>query len=134
MLETIGLNGHAYGLLQFCWKANTYLGPSKESSMDKKFFVAAMGSPLSTSLQQIFSWRTLKIEPWPHHHALPKSGKGMLMMLSLSSRFDQKQTFLELGPQLYPPNNIQFTSEDPGEDGSIPFLDMLIFPDGEGRL
>ena len=30
--------------------------------------------------------------------------------------------------------NIYFTYEDPKEDGSIPFLDMLIIPDEEGRL
>ena len=31
-------------------------------------------------------------------------------------------------------SNIHFTYEDPKEDGSIPFLDMLITPDEEGRL
>ena len=31
-------------------------------------------------------------------------------------------------------SNIQFTFEEPCEDGSIPFLDMLITPDEEGRL
>ena len=31
-------------------------------------------------------------------------------------------------------NSIQFTSEDPCADGSIPFLDMLVTPDEEGRL
>ena len=30
--------------------------------------------------------------------------------------------------------NIHFTYEDPKEDGSIPFMDMLIIPDEEGRL
>ena len=43
-----------------------------------------------------------------------------------------QKTNLE-SPQLIN-NSIQFTSEDPGEDGSIPFLDMLVIPDGEGRL
>ena len=31
-------------------------------------------------------------------------------------------------------HNIQFTCEEPSEDGSIPFLDMLIIPDEDGRL
>ena len=31
-------------------------------------------------------------------------------------------------------SNIHFTYEDPKEDGSIPFLNMLITPDEEGRL
>ena len=31
-------------------------------------------------------------------------------------------------------SNIQFTSEEPGPEGSLPFLDILITPDEEGRL
>ena len=31
-------------------------------------------------------------------------------------------------------NNIQFTAEEQGPDGSLPFLDILISPDEEGRL
>ena len=31
-------------------------------------------------------------------------------------------------------SNIQFTAEDPGPDGSLPFLDILITPNEEGRL
>ena len=31
-------------------------------------------------------------------------------------------------------NNIQFTTEEPGPDGSLPFLDILISPDKDGRL
>ena len=30
--------------------------------------------------------------------------------------------------------NIQFTSEEPGPEGALPFLDILITPDDEGRL
>ena len=43
-----------------------------------------------------------------------------------------KDTFLEHMNSIN--NNIQFTCEDPSDDGSIPFLDMLIIPDEEGRL
>ena len=50
----------------------------------------------------------------------------------MPSRRIKKQTFLNHLNSIN--NNIQFTSEDPGEDGSIPFLDMLVIPDGEGRL
>ena len=31
-------------------------------------------------------------------------------------------------------SNIQFTTEEPGDDGSLPFLDILITPDNDGRL
>ena len=30
--------------------------------------------------------------------------------------------------------NIQFTAEEPGQEGSLPFLDILITPGNEGRL
>ena len=30
--------------------------------------------------------------------------------------------------------NIQFTTEEPGPDGSLPFLGILITPDMDGRL
>ena len=30
--------------------------------------------------------------------------------------------------------NIQFTAEEPGPEGALPFLDILIKPDQEGRL
>ena len=30
--------------------------------------------------------------------------------------------------------NVQFTSEEPGPEGALPFLDILIKPDQEGRL
>ena len=47
-------------------------------------------------------------------------------------RKDQKEVFLDHLNSIH--NSIQFTSEDPSEDCSIPFLDMLVFPDEEGRL
>ena len=30
--------------------------------------------------------------------------------------------------------NIQFTTEEPRPDGSLPFLDILVTPDKDGRL
>ena len=45
---------------------------------------------------------------------------------------DQKEALLDPLNSIH--NSIQFTSEDPSEDGSIPFLDMLVFPDEEGWL
>ena len=47
-------------------------------------------------------------------------------------RKDQKEVFFDHLNSIH--NGIQFTSEDPSEDGSIPFLDMLVLPDQEGRL
>ena len=53
-------------------------------------------------------------------------------MPSQSSTRTKKTAFLDHLNSIH--NSIQFTSEDPGEDGSIPFLDMLVIPDEEGRL
>ena len=44
----------------------------------------------------------------------------------------QKDAFLEYINSI--DDNLYFTCEDPGEDGSIPFLDMLITSDEDGRL
>ena len=44
----------------------------------------------------------------------------------------QKDAFLEHINSI--DTNIHFTYEDPKEDGSIPFLDMLITPDKDNRL
>ena len=43
-----------------------------------------------------------------------------------------KDAFLDLINSI--DSNIHFTYEDSKEDGSIPFLDMLITPDEDGRL
>ena len=50
------------------------------------------------------------------------------MILSSSS----KDTFLQHINAI--DNNIHFTCEEAGEEGSISFLDMLITPDEDGRL
>ena len=44
----------------------------------------------------------------------------------------QKKGFLEHLNDI--DEHIQFTSEEAGDDGSIPFLDVLIIPDEEGNL
>ena len=44
----------------------------------------------------------------------------------------QKTRFLEHLNSI--DEHIQFTSEEAGDDGSIPFLDVLIIPDEEGSL
>ena len=90
-----------------------------------------MGSPISPIAANIFMEdfenRALATSP-----CTPKIWKRYVDDAFTIIKKDQKQTFLEHLNSIN--NNIQFTSEDPGEDGSIPFLDMLIIPDGEGRL
>ena len=45
---------------------------------------------------------------------------------------DHKDAFLDHLNSI--DDNIRFTSEDPKEDGSISFLDILIIPDANGKL
>ena len=76
-----------------------------------------MGSPISPIVANIFMEdfenKALATSP-----CTPKIWKRLVDDAFTVIRKDQKQ----------------FTSEDPSEDGSIPFLDMLVFPDEEGRL
>ena len=44
----------------------------------------------------------------------------------------QKTSFLEYLNSI--DDHIKFTSEEPGQDGTIPFLDILIIPNEEGSL
>ena len=72
------------------------------------------------------------LQYWAHHSTPLHCGKGMLMIPLPSSRKTIKITFLEHINSIDP--NIRFTSEDQKEDGSIPFLDVLIIPEENGKL
>ena len=80
---------HIHCLLEFCL-TNTYF--SFQGKLYEQKEGAAMGSPISP-IVAIFSWKILKTEPLPHHHALLKSGRGLLMKPSQSSgRTKQKSS------------------------------------------
>ena len=119
---------HINWLLEFCL-TNTYF--SFQGKLYEQKDGAAMGSPISPIAANIFMEdfenRALATSP-----CTPKIWKRFVDDAFTIIKKNQKQTFLEHLNSIN--NNIQFTSEDPGEDGSIPFLDMLIIPDGEGRL
>ena len=80
---------HIHWLLEFCL-TNTYF--SFQGRLYEQKEGAAMGSPISP-LWKIFLWRILRTGPLPHHHAPQKSGRGLLMMLSLSSRRIKNKPF-----------------------------------------
>ena len=119
---------HINWLLELCL-TNTYF--SFQGKLYEQKDGAAMGSPISPIAANIFMEdfenRALATSP-----CTPKIWKRFVDDAFTIIKKNQKQTFLEHLNSIN--NNIQFTSEDPGEDGSIPFLDMLIIPDGEGRL
>ena len=89
------------------------------------------GSPISPIVASIFmedfETRVLATSP-----CTPKIWKRFVDDAFTIIKKNQKEAILDHLNSLY--NSIQFTSEDPGEDGSVPFLDMLVIPDEEGRL
>ena len=119
---------HIHCLLEFCL-TNTYF--SFQGRLYEQKEGAAMGSPISPIVANIFMEnfenRALATSP-----CTPKIWKRFVDDAFTVIKKNQKQTFLDHLNSIN--NSIQFTSEDPREDGSIPFLDMLVIPDGEGRL
>ena len=114
-------------LLEFCLRSTcfTYRGKFYEQVEG-----AAMGSPISPIVANLFmenfEMRALQSSPNPLY-----CGRGLLMT-PLSSSTAHKEEFLTHINSV--DSNIQFTAEDPGPDGSLPFLDILITPNEEGRL
>ena len=119
---------HIHWLLEFCL-TNTYF--LFQGRLYEQKEGVAMGFPISPIVANIFMEdfenRALATSP-----CTPKIWKRFVDDAFTVIKKNQKQTFLNHLNSIN--NNIQFTSEDPGEDGSIPFLDMLVIPDGEGRL
>ena len=119
---------HIYSLLEFCL-TNTYF--SFQGNLYEQKEGAVMGSSINPIVANIFMEdfenRALATSP-----CTPKIWKRFVDDAFTVIRKDQKDAFLDHLNFIH--NNTQFTSEDPSEDGSIPFLDMLGFPDEEGRL
>ena len=92
---------------------------------------AAMESPLSPIVANLFmedlETRALATSP-----STPKMWKRFVDDTFTIIQKADKDAFLDHINSI--DSNIHFTYEDPKEYGSIPFLDMLITPDEEGRL
>ena len=90
-----------------------------------------MGSPISPIVANLFmedlEIRALATSPCP-----PILWKKFVDDTFTIIKKSHKDAFLEHINSIN--NNIQFTCEEPRDNGSIPFLDMLIIPDEEGRL
>ena len=119
---------HIMDLLEFCLRS-TYF------SFRGKFYEqvegAAMGSPISpivaNLLMENIEMRALQSSPDP-----PLLWKRFVDDTFVIIKKAHKEEFLTHINSV--DSNIQFTSEDPGPEGSLPFLDILITPNEEGRL
>ena len=119
---------HIYSLLEFCL-TNTYF--SFQDRLYEQKEGAAMGSPISPIVANLFM-EDFEIRALATSPCTPKLWKRFVDDTFTVINKTHKEAFLEHLNSVN--SNIQFTSEEPSEDGSMPFLDMLITPDEEGRL
>ena len=90
-----------------------------------------MGSPLSPIVVNLFM-EDLETKLLATVPSTPKIWKRFVDNTFTIIQKADKDAFLDHINSI--DSNIHFTYEDPKEDGSIPFLDLLITPDEEGRL
>ena len=90
-----------------------------------------MGSPLSPIVVNLFM-EDLETNALASAPSTPKIWKRFVDQVFTIIQKADKEAFLDHINSI--DANIHFMYEDPKEDGSIPFLDMLIIPDEEGRL
>ena len=119
---------HIMDLLEFCLRSTYFTHRGK---FYEQVEGAAMGSPISPIVANLFmenfEMRALQSSPNP-----PLLWKRFVDDTFVILKKAHKEEFLTHINSL--DSNIQFTSEEPGPEGSLPFLDILITPDEEGRL
>ena len=115
-------------LLEFCLKSTyfTYQGQHFEQLEG-----AAMGSPISPIVANLFmeNFEEKAISTAPHPPYFWKRYVDDTFTILESSH---KRAFLDHMNSI--DQHIQFTCEEQKEDGSIPFLDISIIPNGDGSL
>ena len=119
---------HISWLLEFCLRS-TYF--TFQGRFYQQLEGTAMGSPISPIIANLFmediETRALNTSQHP-----PSLWKRYVDDTLTIIKKDHKDTFLVHINSIDP--NIRFTSEDPKEDGSISFLDILIIPEEDGKL
>ena len=115
-------------LLEFCLRSTyfTYRGKFYEQVEG-----AAMGSSIGPFVANLcmanFEKRALQSSPNP-----PSLWKRFVDDTFVIMKKAHREEFLTHINSV--DSNIQFTTEEPGPDGSLPFLDILITPDKDGRF
>ena len=115
-------------LLEFCLRS-TYF--TFQNQYYEQVEGAAMCSPISPIVANLYmeNFETRAISTSPHP---PLMWKRFVDDTCVIIKEAHKQEFLEHINSIDP--HIQFISEDSKDDGSMPFLDMLITPTEDGRL
>ena len=115
-------------LLEFCLRSTYFTFQNKYYEQIEG---TAMGSPISPIVANLYmeDLETKAIQTAPHSPAFWKRFVDDTFVIIKSSH---KQEFLDHINSI--DHNIQFTSEESREDGFMPFLDMLIIPQEDGRF
>ena len=119
---------HIISLLEFCLR-NTYF--SFQGRYYEQTEGAAMGSPISPLVANLF------MEEFEKQAINTSTTPPVLWKRFVDDTFtiikkNNKDSFLEHLNSINP--KIQFTCEETREDGSMPFLDILVTPEDDGSL
>ena len=119
---------HIMDLLEFCLRSTyfTFRGKFYEQLEE-----AAMGSPISPIVANLYmeNFEIRAIQSSPNPPLLWRRFVDDTFVILKKCHREEFLTHLNSVDK-----NIQFTAEEPGPEGALPFLDILIKPDQEGRL
>ena len=114
-------------LLEFCLKSSYFTFQGRYFKQQEG---AAMGSPISPIMANLymedFEIKAINSSPQPPYHW------KRFVDETFTINSSQKTSFLEHLNTI--DQHIQFTSEESRQNGSMPFLDILISPKEEGSL
>ena len=115
-------------LLEYCYTSTYFIFRGRFYEQQEG---AAMGSPISPIVANLYmeQFENQAINTAPHPPLLGRRFVDDTFTILQSSHMT---SFLEHLNSI--DEHIHFTSEEAGNDGSIPFLDVLIMPDEEGNL
>ena len=119
---------HIMGLLEFCMRSTYFTFRGKYYEQVEG---TAMGSPISPIVANLYmeNFENRALQSSINPPLLWKRFVDDTFVIMKKCQREEFLTHLNSVDQ-----NIQFTSEEPGPEGALPFLDILIKPDKEGRL